>query len=131
MRDYAIEVFFDGHCPLCRREMAMIKNRDRKDRIRCVDIAASDFDASTVGISWETLMERIHGRLPDGRLISGVEVFRVIYDALGFSRLVRLSRLPGITQLLDVGYRLFAKNRLRLTGRCDIAHCRHGEGAHV
>jgi|GEM_PF-5601106 len=29
------------------------------------------------------------------------------------------TRLPIIKQSLNVGYRVFAKNRLRLTGRCN------------
>ncbi len=37
--------------------------------------------------------------------------------AVGFRALVTLSRAPGVSQLLDLAYRLFAKNRLRLTGQ--------------
>ena len=68
-------------------------------------------------------MDRIHGRLPDGTLVKGVEVFRHLYTAVGFGVLVAPTRLPGIAQLLDLGYRLFAKNRLRLTGRCADGAC--------
>jgi predicted DCC family thiol-disulfide oxidoreductase YuxK len=96
----------------------MLRSRDRKQRIRFVDIAADDFDATTVGVTWETLMDRIHGRLPDGTVVEGVEVFRHLYAAVGFGPLVALTRLPGITGLLDVAYHTFAKSRLRLTGRC-------------
>lgn len=113
-----IEVFYDGDCPLCMREIAMLQRRDRHARIGFVDISAPGFDESSVGLSWQTLMERIHGRLPDGTIIEGVEVFRRLYTAIGFGRLVALTRLPGISQILDVAYRKFAKNRLRLTGRC-------------
>ena len=63
-------------------------------------------------------MAHIRGRLSDGTLIQGVEVFRRLYAAVGFGRAVAVSRLPGISQLLDVGYAVFAKYRLRLTGRC-------------
>jgi predicted DCC family thiol-disulfide oxidoreductase YuxK len=37
--------------------------------------------------------------------------------------LVTLARLPGIAQALDLGYRWFAKNRLRLTGSCAEEAC--------
>jgi predicted DCC family thiol-disulfide oxidoreductase YuxK len=121
--DFDIEVFYDGACPLCMREIRMLSGRDRRQRIRFVDIAAPDFDAASVGLSWETLMDRIHGRLPDGRIIEGVEVFRRLYAAIGFGPLVALTRLPGITQLLDLAYHAFAKNRLRLTGRCEDGAC--------
>ena len=121
--DFDIEVFYDGGCPLCMREIQMLQRRDRRQRIRFVDIAGDAFDAASVGLTWETLMDRIHGRLPDGTLIEGVEVFRRLYAAVGFGPIVALTRLPGIKQLLDVAYHTFAKNRLRLTGRCVDGAC--------
>ena len=121
--NFAIEVFYDGACPLCMREIRMLQGRDRRQRIRFVDIAADGFDAASLGLSWKTLMGRIHGRLPDGTLVEGVEVFRRLYAAVGFGPLVALTRLPGVRQLLDLAYRVFAKNRLRLTGRCVDGAC--------
>lgn len=120
---FAIEVFFDGECPLCAREIAMLRRRDRLGRIRFTDIAAPDFDASERGLDLTTLMGEIHGQLPGGELVTGVEVFRRLYSAIGFERLVELSRAPVVSQLLDGAYALFAKNRLRLTGRCDHEAC--------
>jgi predicted DCC family thiol-disulfide oxidoreductase YuxK len=120
---FDIEVFYDGGCPLCTREMHLLRRLDRRGRIRCVDIAADGFDAGRVGVTWEALMDRIHGRLSDGTLVEGVEVFRRLYAAVGFSRTVALTRLPGIAQALDLAYRLFARNRLRLTGRCVEGAC--------
>jgi predicted DCC family thiol-disulfide oxidoreductase YuxK len=121
--DFDIEVFYDGECPLCLREIRMLHRKDRRQRIRFVDIAAQDFDAVSVGLSWEILMARIHGRLPDGSLVEGVEVFRRLYAAVGFTRLVALTRLPGVAQFLELVYRAFAKHRLRLTGRCWDSTC--------
>lgn len=123
MADHDIEVFYDGACPLCVREIRMLRGRDRRHRIRFVDIAAEGFDAASAGVTWETLMARIHGRLPDGTWVEGVEVFRRLYTAVGFGPLVALTRLPGITQLLDLAYHAFAENRLRLTGRCVDGAC--------
>jgi predicted DCC family thiol-disulfide oxidoreductase YuxK len=91
---FELEVFYDGDCPLCMREVRWLRRRDRRQRIRFVDIAAPGFDAREAGVPLETLMERIHGRLPDGTVIDGVEVFRRIYAAVGFPTLARLSRLP-------------------------------------
>ena len=118
-----VEVFFDGDCPLCMKEISMLRRLDRRGRIGFVDIAAPDFDASTVGLSWEQLMDRIHGRLPDGELIEGVEVFRQLYAAVGLRWLVAPTRLPGVSHVLDAGYHAFAKHRLRLTGRCTDDVC--------
>jgi predicted DCC family thiol-disulfide oxidoreductase YuxK len=123
MTSYDVEVFYDGACPLCTREMDMLRARDRRARIRFTDIAAEGFDAAAVGVPWDVLMARIHGRLPDGTLIEGVEVFRRLYAAVGFGPLVAVSRAPGLSHLLDLAYHVFARNRLRLTGRCANGVC--------
>lgn len=123
MSNYVIELFYDGACPLCMREIHMLRRRDNHKRIRFTDIAAPDFDATTVGRTWQSLMTKIHGRLPDGTILVGVDVFRRIYTALGFTKLVAFTRLPVVSQLLELGYRIFAKNRLRLTGRCVDGAC--------
>ena len=113
-----VEVFYDGDCPLCMREIRMLMRKDRASRIQFTDIAAPSFDATSTGTTYAALMSRIQGRLPDGSWIEGVEVFRQLYAAIGWTRLVAISRLPVIRSVLAVGYRWFAANRLRLTGRC-------------
>ena len=118
-----IEVYYDGACPLCTREMRLIQRRDRRRRIAFVDIAAEGFDPSSSGVGWAALMDRIHARLPDGTLVEGVEVFRRLYTILGLGWLVAPTRLPGVSHLLDLAYRVFARNRLRLTGRCRDGAC--------
>jgi predicted DCC family thiol-disulfide oxidoreductase YuxK len=123
MSDHEVEIFYDGECPLCAREVNMLRRLDRRTRILLTDIAAPGFDASALGLTQAALMDSIHGRLPDGRVIEGVEVFRRAYQAIGLRPLVALTRLPGVRQSLDAAYRVFAKNRLRLTGRCSAGHC--------
>jgi predicted DCC family thiol-disulfide oxidoreductase YuxK len=121
---FEVEAFFDGDCPLCVREMAALRRLDRGGRIRFTNLADPGFDPQRTGRTFQELMDRIHARLPDGTVIEGVEVFRRLYTIVGFAPLVALTRLPGISQLLDVCYRVFARNRLRLTGRCRDAECR-------
>ena len=113
-----VEVFYDGDCPLCMREIRMLMRKDRASRIQFTDIAAASFDAEAVGTTYAALMARIQGRLPNGTWIEGVEVFRQLYSAIGWTKLVAISRLPVIRWVLALGYRAFAANRLRFTGRC-------------
>jgi len=113
-----IEVFYDGECPLCMREIRMLMRKDRHARIVFTDIASPTFSAETYGTTYPALMARIRGRVPDGTWIEGVEVFRRLYTAIGFRWIVALTRVPGISHLLSLGYRVFAANRLRWTGRC-------------
>ena len=121
LNPFVFEVFYDGECPLCTREIHMLMRLDKARRIRFTNIADDAFDASSLGTTWADLMEKIHGRMPDGTLVVGVEVFRQLYGAVGFGWLVSMSRWPVLSQVLDFGYRVFAKNRLRWTGRCSDA----------
>ena len=120
---WSVEVFYDGKCPLCMREIRMLQRFDRRHRIRCTDIAAPDFDPEDYHRSMADFMGEIHGRLPNGNWIYGVEVFRQLYAAVGLGPIVLLTRAPGISHLMNLGYRCFAKNRLRLTGRCTSESC--------
>lgn len=123
-KGHRVEVFFDGDCPLCVREIRLLRALDRgRGRILFTDIARDDFEPRRVGLSMQALMDHIHGRLPDGKLIRGVEVFRQLYAAVGLGSLVALTRLPVISHALDWGYEVFARNRLRLTGRCTPTSC--------
>jgi predicted DCC family thiol-disulfide oxidoreductase YuxK len=120
---FAVEVFFDGECPLCTREITLLRKMDRRGVIRFTDITASSFDASETPWTAEELMASIRGRRGDGTPIEGVEVFRQLYAAVGLRPLVALTRLPGVRQGLDFAYEKFAKNRLKLTGRCTPESC--------
>lgn len=129
MNNWEIEVFYDGECPLCMREIRMLMRRDHdRGHIRFTNIADPAFDPTPMGRDRATFMARIHGRLPSGEWVEGVEVFRRLYAAVGFGPLVTLSRLPGIAASLNLAYRLFAKNRLRLTGRCADGACEAPNG---
>ena len=121
-----IEVFYDGGCPVCSREVRFLQRRDRRGVIRFTDIDAAGFEAPAGGPGFDALMARIHGRLSDGTWIEGVEVFRQLYTVIWLGPLVALSRLPGITQLLDWSYGVFARNRRRVFGRCTAETCAPG-----
>ena len=120
MDRWPFEVFYDGDCPLCMKEIRLLRWLDRKrGNIVFTDIAAADFDPQgDAGITMDILMAEIHGRLPDGTVVTGVEVFRQLYGAVGLGWLFAPTTWPGIKQLADWVYVKFAKHRLRLTGRC-------------
>jgi len=123
IQPWQIEVFFDGDCPLCAKEIGMLQWLDRRQRIRFTDIAAADFSARDYDKEPHQFIDEIQGRLPDNTWITGVEVFRRLYAAVGFWWLTGITRLPGISHLLEWGYRIFAKNRLKWTGRCTADSC--------
>lgn len=123
---WSVKVLYDGECPLCAREIEMLRRLDRgRGRIAFEDIAAPDFDAGRYGLDQAAVMSRIHGVLPDGRIIEGVEVFRRLYAGVGLGWLVAPTRWPLLRPAFDAAYRWFARNRLRLTGRpaCEDGRC--------
>ena len=121
MSTHQFEVFYDGDCPLCLKEIRMLQWMDRKNqRIAFTDIAATDFDAvNTTGKTYDELMAEIYGRMPSGELVTGMEVFRQLYGAVGLGFLFVPTAWPGLKPVFDKIYSQFAKNRLRLTGRCE------------
>ncbi len=119
-----MELYYDGECRFCSREMAWIESLDRgRGRIGFVDIATPEFDALALGRSQDDLMARIHARLPDGQWVEGMEVFRRAYRAVGLGWLLAPTGWPILRPLFDAGYRWFARNRLWLGGRCEDDRC--------
>lgn len=121
---WRIKVLYDGDCPLCSREIDFLTARDRgRGQIAFEDIASPEFDPSRYGLEAADVVARIHGVLPDGRVVEGVEVFREAYGAVGLGWLLAPTRWPGLRGLSDRAYRIFARNRLRWTGREPAGAC--------
>jgi predicted DCC family thiol-disulfide oxidoreductase YuxK len=59
--------------------------------------------------------------LPNGNVVVGVEVFRQTYEAIGLGWVFGLTNLPVIGGIADRVYDVWAENRLRWTGRPDLA----------
>ena len=112
-KNQPFEVFYDEQCPLCRKEINFVRKRDKNGSLKLVDISAPSFDASSVGKSLDELMKEIHGRHADGTLVIGVEVFRQIYQRIGFGALVVPTRWRGIRWIMDRMYNVFAALRYR------------------
>jgi len=117
MNSWKIKVLIDGACPLCRREAELWRWLDNgRGRIVLEDIAAPSFDPTEYGLTREQAMEQIHGILPSGKLVRGMEVFRRAYAAVGWGWLLKPTSWPLLRPLFDRCYHWFARNRLRLTG---------------
>ena len=115
-------LFFDGGCPLCRREIAHYRRLDREGRIHWVDIHSDPAALAPYGIAPEEAMRRIHAINEDGRPISGVAAFVLVWRHLpGYRWLVR--GLSGLRLVgpLDRAYGRFAAWRYRR--RCDRSVC--------
>ncbi len=108
-------VYFDGSCPLCSAEIGHYASREGGERLNFVHVSARG-GAPGPDLSCADAMRRFHVRLPDGTLLSGARAFVAIWRTLhGWRWAARLADLPGMTPLLELGYRLFLPVRPALS----------------
>ena len=116
----AIQVYYDGACPLCRREIALYSGLQSTCAIQWTDVSAES-SALPQGCSREAMLARFHVTDAEGRLVSGAAAFLTLWESLpGWRWLARLGRLPGMPWVLERGYQAFLKVRpamQRLAGR--------------
>ena len=115
-------VFYDGGCPLCRREIGHYRRLDRDSAVEWVDLWAEPERLRQAGLDTRQAMTRLHVVEVDGRLIGGVPGFVAIWRRLPYSRhLARIVTGLGLLQPLDWAYGRFAAWRFRR--RCTSGVC--------
>ena len=118
-----MRVLFDGDCPLCVKEVEFLRAQDGgKGKLDLVDIAAPTYDPrDNRGVDFETAMASIHGITPAGDVITGVEVFRRAYAAVGLGWMYGFAKYPALLRVADGVYDFWARHRLAVTGRPGMA----------
>ncbi|MBK8070805.1 MAG: DUF393 domain-containing protein [Ramlibacter sp.] len=110
---WPLTIYFESACPLCNAEMTNLQLRNTSGMLAFVDVSAADFESPLPGVSLAELMEVIHAQAADGRVIRGVDVFRLAYHAVGLGWVTRGLSLPGVGRLADRTYPWVARNRHR------------------
>ncbi|KEH35065.1 thiol-disulfide oxidoreductase DCC [Medicago truncatula] len=84
-KDWKIKMLYDGDCPLCMREVNMLRERNTSyGTIKFVDIGSDDYSPDeNQGLDYQTAMGRIHAILSDGTVVTDVEAFRRLYEQVG------------------------------------------------
>jgi len=107
-----LTVWFDGGCPLCVREIALMRRLDRRSAIEFVDVSTPD---STCPIDRGALLERFHAREAGGEMLSGAAAFAAMWRAVPLLRpLGLLARDRRVLAALEWAYRRFLRVRPRL-----------------
>ncbi len=105
-------VYFDGACPLCRREIAHYRGQEGAADIVWVDAANCDSAALGIDLGRDAALARLHARSADGSLVSGVAAFAMIWSRLPAYRwLAPLVSSRPVLSVLDVAYSAFLRLR--------------------
>ncbi len=103
-----VTVWHDGACPLCRREIAVMRGLDRGGAIRFVDVRKSD-DMSPAERS--SRLNRFHAE-ENGRLLTGAAAFAAMWRAIPVLRPFGFAARNTVTlSVLEFAYRCFLRVR--------------------
>ena len=99
-----VTVWFDGGCPLCRREIALMRRLDRRGAITFLDLTGG---GEACPLPRGELLAQLHAR-EDGRLLAGAAAFAAMWRAIPALRpLGQLARWPPALAVLERLYRRF------------------------
>ncbi|WP_062117875.1 thiol-disulfide oxidoreductase DCC family protein [Aureimonas sp. AU40] len=104
-----LTVWYDGSCPLCRQEIALMRRLDRRGAIRFID--AVEAGPASCPLDRGDLLARFHAS-QNGRLFSGAEAFAAMWRAIPLLRPLGWAfQRPFALALLEGLYRRFLRAR--------------------
>ena len=105
---YDVTVWYDQHCPLCLREIALMRRLDRRSAVDFVPIE----EGNGCPLDTATLLKRFHAQEKDGPVVSGAAAFAAMWRAIPVMRpLGLLAKVPPVLWLLERIYLGFLKVR--------------------
>lgn len=105
-------VWFDGACPLCRREVEAYRHAEGGAALHWIDASACPAPLLPPGVAREAALARLHVQEADGRVLSGAAAFVAIWQRLPALRWgVRAAQWPGVLPVLELAYRVFLRVR--------------------
>ncbi|KAF8390354.1 hypothetical protein HHK36_024879 [Tetracentron sinense] len=118
-QNWKIKMLYDGDCPLCMREVNMLRERNKLyGAIEFVDISSDEYSPEqNQGLDYETVMGRIHAIQSDGTVVTDVEAFRRLYEEVGLGWVYAITKYEPIAKIADAVYGVWAKYRMQITGR--------------
>ena len=106
-----VVVWFDGGCPFCRREIALMRRLDRVQAIRFADLTD---EAAACPLPRGDLLAQLHAS-EDGRMLCGAAAFAAMWRAIPLLRPLGLAaRRRWVLALLERAYTAFLRVRPRL-----------------
>lgn len=106
-----LTVWYDSQCPLCAREISLMRRLDRRRRIHFVDAVSTD----DCPIDRRDLLARFHAREDGGPVLEGAAAFAAMWRAIPLLYpLGRAAQWAPISRLLERLYGGFLRVRPQL-----------------
>ncbi|SHG47535.1 thiol-disulfide oxidoreductase DCC family protein [Massilia sp. CF038] len=115
MSTAALTLYYDGRCAFCSTEMARLGRWDKKHQLAFTDIAQPGFDPAHLGASMVELNLEMYSQAADGTVYAGIDSMLAAYTLVGRGYLVAPLRVPFLRPPLAYLYRMFARNRYRMS----------------
>lgn len=110
-------LYFDGRCPVCRREMAML-TRWKDNDLALIDIHALPGNGEELPPR-DTLLRILHLRTAEGEWLTGVEASVRAWRHTALGGLWSVLRWPLIRTVVERVYQRWAARRFeKLYGSC-------------
>lgn len=110
----SLSVFYDGGCPLCSREIAWYRRRQKAESIHWLDVSQCDCPLPD-HLSRDLALAKFHVLRSDGKTLSGAGAFVELWSQTpGLRWVARWSRRLRLEPLLEWGYQRFLPLRGRL-----------------
>ena len=117
-----IEVFFDGKCGLCSKEISYYQGIAPAGIFAWMDIAHDPSPLRAHGIPQADALRHLHVRDANGHWHKGVVAFIIIWKHLRYWRiLAAFAGLPIILQIASAVYNQFADYRFARLAHCQVA----------
>ena len=101
-------VYFDGQCPLCKREIQFYRRQRGAENVNWVDVTKLGSLDLPFGLTQEDALARFHIVNVKGQLISGGEAFSALWLSLPTFRWAgRIFQVNFLASLLEVMYKIF------------------------
>lgn len=105
-----IRVFYDGSCPICSREIALLKQRNQTGSIQFIELTPRLAEIPRL-FSYEEAMDKIHSVDRMDRVATGIEALSLMYARTDLQLLAFLLQAPGFKFFFRIGYLIWSKKR--------------------
>lgn len=101
-------LYYDGTCPLCRREIAVLE-KAKGAQLKLVDLHKAD--SLPPGLSLPDMLKSLHLIKPNGDVVKGLEANIIAWEHTRLRLLVGILRWPVISTVAHWVYNRWATRR--------------------